>query len=111
MSIYPTLCELATLEPPGHLEGKSIVPLLENPKSNWDGVALTTHGYLNHAIRDERYRYIRYADGSEELYDHKHDTYEFTNLAGSPGMAGIKEKLAAHLPKENKQPTKANNKK
>jgi arylsulfatase A-like enzyme len=106
MSIYPTLCELATLALPKHLEGKSIVPLLENPKSKWDGVALTTHGYLNHAIRDGRYRYIRYADGSEELYDHKNDPYEFTNLAGDNDMAAIKEKLAVHLPKKNKKPTK-----
>ncbi|MCP4853920.1 MAG: sulfatase [Fuerstiella sp.] len=106
MSIYPTLCELATLKPPEHLEGKSIVPLLENPKSSWDGVALTTHGYLNHAIRDGRYRYIRYADGTEELYDHKNDSYEFTNLAGSTDMVAVKEELAAHLPKINKKPTK-----
>ncbi len=106
MSIYPTLCKLAGLEPPGHLEGKSIVPLLQNPKSNWDGVALTTHGYLNHAIRDGRYRYIRYADGTEELYDHKNDAYEFTNLAGSTDMGVIKENLAAHLPKINRKPAR-----
>ncbi|MDG1896787.1 MAG: sulfatase [Fuerstiella sp.] len=106
MSIYPTLCQLAGLEPPGHLEGRSIVPLLQNPKSNWDGVALTTHGYLNHAIRDERYRYIRYADGTEELYDHRNDDYEFANLAASANMAAVKKKLAAHLPEVNKMPTK-----
>jgi arylsulfatase A-like enzyme len=104
MSIYPTLCELAALQPPKHLEGKSIVPLLKDPNTKWDGVALTTHGYLNHAIRDGRYRYIRYADGSEELYDHKDDPYEFTNLAGHTEMAAIKKRLAAHLPKENKKP-------
>jgi arylsulfatase A-like enzyme len=104
MSIYPTLCELAALQPPKHLEGKSIVPLLKDPHTRWDGVALTTHGYLNHAIRDGRYRYIRYADGSEELYDHKDDPYEFTNLAGHTEMAAIKKRLAAHLPKENKKP-------
>jgi len=107
MSIYPTLCELAGLTPPEHLEGKSIVPLLENPKSEWEDVALTTHGYLNHAIRDERYRYIRYADGSEELYDHDKDPYEFDNLASHTEMAAIKKQLAAHLPKKNKKPTKA----
>ncbi len=106
LSVYPTLCELAGLEPPAHLEGKSIVPLLEDPESKWDGVALTTHGYMNHAIRDQRYRYIRYADGSEELYDHDDDPYEYTNLASNTGYEAIKEKLAAYLPKENKEPTK-----
>ena len=40
-------------------------------------MALTTHGYMNHAVRDSRWRYIRYADGSEELYDHEADTYEW----------------------------------
>ena len=65
LSIYPTLCELTGVEAPDHLEGKSIVPLLETPDAEWNGVALTTHGYLNHAIRDQRYRYIRYADGTE----------------------------------------------
>ena len=108
MSIYPTLCELAALEPPQHLEGKSIVPLLKDPTAQWDGVALTTHGYLNHAIRDSRYRYIRYADGSEELYDHNNDPYEFTNLAGHTEMAAIRKRLADHLPKENKKPTRSN---
>lgn len=106
MSIYPTLCELVGLAPPAHLEGKSIVPLLKNPSLPWDGVALTTHGYLNHAIRDGRYRYIRYADGSEELYDHQRDPYEFDNLAGHTEMAAVKSLLAAHLPKKNKKPTK-----
>lgn len=106
MSIYPTLCELVGVDLPRHVEGKSIVPLLENPNLKWNDVALTTHGYMNHAVRDQRYRYIRYADGSEELYDHEKDPYEFTNLANRSDMADTKERLASHLPKRNKKPTK-----
>ena len=52
-------------------------------------------------VRDGRWRYIRYADGSEELYDHDKDTYEWTNLSSHPERAAIKKRLAAHLPKVN----------
>ncbi len=107
MSIYPTLCELAGIASPDHLEGESITGLLKNPTAQWDGFALTTHGYLNHAIRDQRYRYIRYADGSEELYDHQRDPYEYLNLAGNTEFAKLKERLAAHLPTENRPPRKS----
>ncbi len=110
MCIYPTLCDLAGLPQPGHLEGKSIKKLLLNPIAQWDGVALTTYGFQNHALRDQRYRYIRYADGSEELYDHQNDLYEYTNLAGSTDFADVKNRLAARLPKKNKRPTKAKQK-
>jgi len=52
-------------------------------------------------MRTDRWRYIRYADGSEELYDHANDPYEWTNLADNPEYAPIKQKLAAYLPKKN----------
>jgi len=104
MSIYPTLCDLAGLGTPDHVEGKSLRPLLARPDAPWDGVALTTHGYMNHAVRDERWRYIRYADGSEELYDHQGDPYEWTNLASDVACADVKKKLAAHLPQKNAKP-------
>jgi arylsulfatase A-like enzyme len=69
MDIYPTLVELAGLEKPAHVEGRSLVPLLEDPSREWDFPAVTTYGRNNHAVRTDRYRYIRYADGSEELYE------------------------------------------
>jgi arylsulfatase A-like enzyme len=43
-----------------------------------------------YAARDERWRYIRYADGSEELYDHQNDPHEWTNLAAKPEHAAEK---------------------
>jgi len=98
MDLYPTLAELAGLEVPGHVEGTSLVPLLENPESDWDHVALSTFGYMNHAIRSDRYRYIRYFDGSEELYDHGTDPQEWTNVAGDPNFSDIKRELAGWLP-------------
>ncbi len=59
------------------------MPLLRDPDAAWDRPAVTTHGRNNHAVRSERWRYIRYADGSEELYDHDADPLEWANLAGS----------------------------
>jgi hypothetical protein len=74
---------------------------LGDPKAPWDHAAITTHGRLNHTVRTEDWRYIRYADGSEELYDHGNDEYEWTNLANNPEHAGLKAELAKHLPQTN----------
>jgi arylsulfatase A-like enzyme len=101
MDIYPTLAELAGLEVPGHIEGRSLLPLLENPNAEWPHAAVTTYGFNNHAVRSERYRYIRYADGSEELYDHESDPNEWMNLAANPRLARVKADLARWLPTEN----------
>ncbi len=101
MSVYPTLCDLATLPKPAWVEGDNIAPLLADPATAWKGVGITTFGENNHAVRTDRWRYIRYADGSEELYDHSNDEYEWTNLASQPEHAGLKAELAKHLPKTN----------
>lgn len=101
MSLYPTLCELASIPTPKHVEGVSIQKLLANPNAEWATPALTTHGFQNHAVRSERWRYIRYADGSEELYDHTSDPYEWKNVASDPAHAEVKKQLAASLPKQN----------
>lgn len=57
-----------------------------------------THGRLNHAVRSEDFRYIRYADGSEELYDHRVDPMEWTNLAADELYAEVKRDLVEWLP-------------
>jgi arylsulfatase A-like enzyme len=99
--VYPTLCELCGISPPGSLDGLSIVPLLRSPTTEWNSPAITTHGFNNHALRAEGWRYIRYADGSEELYDTSADPFEYTNLASRPEYAARKTELARLLPKEN----------
>ena len=101
MSIYPTLCDLAGIAKPAHVTGQNIRPLLSDPKATWTTPALTTHGQNNHAVRTDRWRYIRYADGGEELYDHSNDPYEWKNLAAKPEHAALKKELAAIFPKEN----------
>ena len=101
LSVYPTLCELAGIEIPPHVEGKSLIPLLKNPQAKWSGVAITTHGYMNHSVRNQNWRYTRYKDGSEELYDHRKDPYEWKNLAEDDDFAPMKKRLAGRLPKIN----------
>jgi arylsulfatase A-like enzyme len=99
MSLYPTLADLCGLPAPEKNDAVSLRPLLEDAKAKWEHVALTTHGRGNHAVRTERWRYIRYADGSEELYDHDADPHEWKNLAGDAQHSEAKKELAGKLPK------------
>ena len=101
LDLFPTLAELAGIEAPENLEGTSLVPLLMNPDAEWNRPAISTHHFGNHAARSERYRYIRYHDGSEELYDHDTDPNEWHNLADDPDYADVKSELAAWLPTDN----------
>ncbi len=98
LDIYPTLVDLAGLEENPALAGWSLVPLLEDPKAEWDKPALTTHGRANHALRTPLYRYIRYADGGEELYDHRTDPMEWKNLARDPQYSAVIDALKPWLP-------------
>jgi arylsulfatase A-like enzyme len=104
LGIFPTLVDLVGGPRPEHLEGRSIVSLLEAPQSAWDGSAITTHGRGHHAIRTERWRYIRYADGGEELYDELTDPLEYVNLADRPEHVSLKAELAARLPQREAEP-------
>lgn len=98
MSIYPTLCDLCELEIPEHVEGTSLKPLLSDPSAPWLTPAVSTYLQHNHAVRSERWRYIRYANGDEELYDHDADPNEWDNLAGEPEHEPVKKALAAFMP-------------
>lgn len=111
MDIYPTLVELCRLPPAAKLEGASLVPLLKDPNTAWDHAAITTVGYQNHAVRTERWRYIRYSDGAEELYDHSVDELEWKNLAGNSEYESVKTDLRRWLPSHNAPRNPDSNKK
>ncbi len=100
MALYPTLAKLCGLPSQEKIEGDNIIPLLRNPNAEWSHPAITTLSKGSHAIRDERWRYIRYANGDEELYDHRKDPNEWNNLANRAEHGSIKKKLAQWLPKE-----------
>lgn len=60
-----------------------IRPLLDQPKMVLNRPALTAYGEDMFSLRTERYRYIRYSDGSEELYDYQTDPHEKQNMVGA----------------------------
>ena len=104
LDIYPTLNELCHLRERKELEGVSLVAQLQNKKAKNDRPAITTNNYKNHSIRTNDWRYIQYADGSEELYDLKIDPNEWRNLANDEEHYGIKDDLKKWIPKKNHLP-------
>lgn len=98
LDIYPTLLELCGLKVDPALEGHSLRPLLENPDADWPHTARSSFGPGNVAIVSERFRYVHYNDGSEELYDRQADPHEWNNLAGNPEMEAVLKRHRAELP-------------
>jgi len=99
VDIYPTLCELCGLPmPKHHLSGKSLVPLLNDPKASWDKPALTfvrRGKVLGVSIRTERWRYTEWDEGrmGVELYDHENDPHEWRNLANNSKFADVVKEM------------------
>jgi arylsulfatase A-like enzyme len=93
LSLFPTLTDLAGLPAKKDNDGPSLLPLLRNPDAAWDHVSMTHLGDPgSFGLSTDRWRYIRYSNGDEELYDIEKDPYEWTNLAGRDGH---KERLAS----------------
>jgi arylsulfatase A-like enzyme len=104
LDVYPTLAALCGLPSRAELEGHSLVPQLRDVSAPRPWPAITTQGPNNHGVRSEHFRYIRYADGSEELYDMDADPNEWTNLASRLEHAAVKQELARWLPSESAPP-------
>ncbi len=109
IDVYPTLLDLCGLPPRDELEGISLRPLLADPAMPWQRPAICTFGPNNHSLRDDRYRYTVYADGSEELYDHQTDPNEWQNLVDrdgntSPQHRAVIERLRHLVPAVNVSP-------
>lgn len=106
VDLYPTFCDLVKVTKPEHLDGRSLVPLLKDPTAKSAKPAITAMGggaRVSYSARSDRWRYIRYADGSEELYDHQTDPHEWTNLAADPANDAVKSELAAVFPSDFKR--------
>jgi arylsulfatase A-like enzyme len=104
LDLYPSLAEACGLPKKDGLEGLSLVPQLKDAKAPRERPAITTHNHDNHAVKTEKWRYIRYADGSEELYDIVADPNEWTNLASDSKLAGVKKDLAKWMPATSAPP-------
>lgn len=103
-NIYPTLARIMGAELHDRVAGHDLGPLLQHPSMRWDHPCITSQGPGNHALRTDRWRYIRYEDGTEELYDHDVDPGEHVNLAGTSEAADVLEGLRVRLPKQGATP-------
>ena len=95
--LYPTLVDLCQVSGPGTLCGESLVPLLRSPANSTDRAVVTLFDRDNVSLRTEQWRFIRYADGAEELYDLIQDPQEWHNLAVSADHAKIRTLLRDRL--------------
>jgi len=102
LDLYPTLVDLAQLPVNSDLDGRSLLPLLRDPAAEWTLPAVMTYGLGNHAVRTARWRYIRYADGTQELYDHHDDPNEWRNVAEH--HPAVTKQLAKWIPRNEARP-------
>jgi arylsulfatase A-like enzyme len=102
LDVYPTLLRLCSLATPAHeLDGVDLSAILAGRSADRGKPVLSTWGQGNHAIRDARFRYIRYRNGDEELYDHSADPHEWRNLATESQFDAERRRLARWLPTVN----------
>lgn len=106
VDIYPTLCDLAGLPKPQHLQGRSLKPMLDDPSAKGKQIAISTMiaphtKQRGHSVRTDAFRYIAWEGGDELLYDLRTDPDELHDLAKQPAqaerMTRMRERLAAHL--------------
>ena len=106
LDMYPTLADLCGLPAPKELEGRSLRPLLDDPRAKWDGAAYTQIGrggvpakFMGRSVRTERWRYTEWDEGKQgvELYDHANDPREYRNLAGEPKFAATVAEMKQRL--------------
>lgn len=97
LDLYRTLADIAGVDAAEDVEGRSLMPLIDDPDRAWEGVAVTEMDG-NYSVRTDALRYIQYWDGSEELYDHRVDEMEVRNLADRSDLAGVIAELRTYLP-------------
>lgn len=100
VDIYPTLCELAGLPVPRHAQGKSFVPLMNDPKQTWKPAVFSKWSGCQ-AVKTDRYLYTEWKKGNKVshrmLFDHNVDPLENVNIAENPDAKETVEKLSRLL--------------
>lgn len=100
--LYPTIVSMAGLPRPEHVDGADLTPLVAEPAARWNRQAtLATYMRGNPAVLSDQFRFIRHANGDQELYDQKADSLERHNLAGQSEFDRIVEQLLMHLPDQD----------
>jgi arylsulfatase A-like enzyme len=111
VDLYPTLVELCGLQPPPDLEGRSLVPLLDDPDAEWNHPAFTIWSEDGRtatgiSVRTDGWRYTEYAgsNGGAVLFDEAADPHEMHNLADDPRHAETRARLSK-LVEAHRQPS------
>ena len=100
IDIFPTLVELGGVADVPMCDAFSLTPFVVRDDARRPAPVITTWGRGNHSVRAERWRYTRYIDGGEELYDQAADPYEWSNLAGDPTFNSVCARMKDFLPSE-----------
>jgi arylsulfatase A-like enzyme len=104
LDLFPTLCELAGIDSLPGIDGVSLAPLMRREAATRGAPAVMTWQKGNQSLRDGSWRYTRYRDGSEELYDQTSDPHEWTNLAGDsrfePVLLSLRQQAQHTLTKD-----------
>ena len=96
--VYPTLTEICGIVAPSYVDGNSLVPLLENPDSEWESTAISALYDRYVSIRTERFRYTRYKPDQEEFYDYSTDPHQWNNQIDNPEYAATIRRLRSLVP-------------
>ncbi len=102
VDIYPTICELLGIGIPEEVQGTSLVPILKDPEAEVKKASLTLDG-SGRGVRAPDWAYMRYKDGTEELYDMNNDPGQFTNVVNREEVRGKKVEMSELLDKIEKQ--------
>ncbi|CAG7600799.1 Ulvan-active sulfatase [Paenibacillus solanacearum] len=103
MDIVPTVLELAGVDVPSHMDGKSFAPLLRDSDAPWREDLMAMHfGHINHddiqrVLYYGSYKYTAHLDDSDELYDLSADPFERTNRIDDPGMSAVVSEMKGRL--------------
>lgn len=100
MDIYRTLIEACGLPAKEEVGGESLLPLLKNPAVRTDRAVVTAFDPGNHALSTRDWRYLRYNNGEEELYDMRSDPHEWKNLARDADHQTRLKELGGRLDEE-----------
>ena len=102
INVYKTIADYTGVQIPDYVDGESLVPIVNDASLKLEKPTIIVWGRGNYSVRTKQYRYTRYFDGGEELYNHKTDPNEWKNLAADTNYDTLKKELNSHLPKQEK---------